>query len=656
METKNYVALLNERKLSTKSDLRYEDVEAVGPAHSKTFTIRAVLNGKAYPEGVGKNKKEARQAAAENVLKTLTGSVTEVPTTPVQKPSATQDNCISWLNEYGHRKGVKITPVESARLDQNYIIQCCYFVVGDKEYPPATGKTKKKAKEEAARLAYAQIQTDKQKSMASSQTVDELNVSASDMSGKTTMSSTPTDGGFRDFNFIGLINNYCQEKNLTGTYVPVKRCAPAHASLFSYKLVIDGKDYPVGEGRNCKKAKQSAAQLAWSALQEQPDWDSKLSFGSAESDVAPTSLLTPSTLMDCEQSPDAPPETASDLVVSTDSPKNQEPDNFKAPISGRSDGEEKTATAVSSRFTSEYDSIERLGSGAFGRVFKARQILVEKYFAVKIVRSKEKSLREVTALAELHHCNIIRYFTCWLEDSGYQWESSASSSGSSQSASDSSIKFLYIQMELCDSRTLRLLIDENNQNVKKLLKDSKRKEESLKIFKQIVSGVEYVHSKKFIHRDLKPANIMFGKDGNAKIGDFGLVTVESGDAENLLERTVYKGTPSYMSPEQKSSTNYDRPVDVFALGLIFFELLWPIPTIHERNAIWNDVRNQKPPPDFLLNFPLESKMIKSTLHAKPGDRPEASQLKKDLEAYMETLGKKSCERLTGGTKRVDLNG
>lgn len=193
-------------------------------------------------------------------------------------------------------------------------------------------------------------------------------------------------------------------------------------------------------------------------------------------------------------------------------------------------------------------------------------------------------------------------------------------------------------MELCDIKTLRLWIDEKNiHNVRKSLRDSKRRAESLDIAKQIVSGVEYIHSKKLIHRDLKPANIMFGQDEGVKIGDFGLVTAESDDPENLIERTVYKGTPVYMAPEQKSKSLYDRKVDIFALGLIYFELLWNIPVGDERKAIWEDARNQKLPQKFSYNFPHESQIIKSMLCVNPEDRPEASKLKMDFEECTRTL-------------------
>ncbi|XP_072292585.1 interferon-induced, double-stranded RNA-activated protein kinase-like [Eucyclogobius newberryi] len=224
-----------------------------------------------------------------------------------------------------------------------------------------------------------------------------------------------------------------------------------------------------------------------------------------------------------------------------------------------------------------------------------------------------------------------------MEDTTYQWDASTDSYSSTQSTGNPSEKYLYIEMELCDSKTLRVWIDEKNtQNVKKSRRDPRIREESLNIAQQLISGVVYIHSNSLIHRDLKPANVLFGRDKKLKIGDFGLVTAESND-ENILERTAYKGTWLYMALEQKNRKTYDRKVDIFAFGLIYFELLWNIGTGHERQAIFDDLRVQKLPEGFSRYFQHEGQIIKSMLSDQPQDRPEAAEVKLELEEYVQTL-------------------
>ncbi|XP_041646000.1 interferon-induced, double-stranded RNA-activated protein kinase isoform X2 [Cheilinus undulatus] len=682
MEAGNFVAKLNEYVQKTGSKLSYEDVGSVGPDHIKTFTVRAVLNGKAYPDGVGKNKREAKHNAAKNTWRELfvdqsevTGNTVEAPATPAHQPTPRTTNYISWLYEYSQSKRLDIKALEAIRPGAH---SAFYFVVGGKTYPVATGKTKKDAKEEAAKLAYHKIcgsktteTGDEKSSVASSQQEEDLNQNLSTTGDKTKSSSVITTGSdFTVTNFIGLLNTYCQKAKRSHDIVLENRSGPPNNPQFYYKVVIDKKEYPIGEGKNVKEAKQNAAQLAWSALQEQSDFDSKLSLGSAVSDDS--ALARPSTPISVEESSDnksksVPTASSDSFIVFTDSPPPAK-DQIRSPVgkskiriaanfqnvcrrskedmvnfNGKNEEDRpsekpENQSVTSSKFTSEFDSIICLGKGGFGHVYKARQKLLDKNYAVKIVRCKKKALREAGALSDLNHCNIVRYYTCWLEDSGYQGESTADSCSSSQSTGSSAIMYLYIQMELCDSKTLRVWIDEKNmQNAKKSLKDLKRREESLTIAQQIINGVVYFHSMKFIHRDLKPANIMFGKDGEVKIGDFGLVTDENDDdAENLVERTVYKGTPPYMAPEQDRKT-YDRKVDIFALGLIYFELLWHLSTAHERKEIWEDVRNQKFPDGFLKNFHLETQIIKSMLCVNPEERLEASQVKTELQECSRVL-------------------
>ncbi|XP_026212428.1 interferon-induced, double-stranded RNA-activated protein kinase-like isoform X2 [Anabas testudineus] len=670
METQNYIAKLNEYTQKTRSEVKYEDVGCVGPDHIKTFTVRAVVNGKAYPDGVGKNKKEAKHIAAKNALRGLleepadTGFVTaEASTAPAHQTGISNTNYICWLNEHGQKNRVTVKSVESTRLGPDNNTQCCSFVVGDKEYPAAYGKTKREAKEEAAKLVYQEmhgsrtIETgDEKYSGVLSPQKEELKQNVTDICDKTKNLNVKTAGkSFTETNFIEIINHYCQKKKHSHDYILERKCGPPHSPQFFYKLVINTKEYPVGEGKTKQEAKQNAAQLAWCELQKQPDWDSKATSWSVVSDDG-----TPAKLCKSPSTP-VPRDAQSKSILSTPSGSNSPKDQYQSPdvkpriklaanfsnarknsmdIMGNFNGktavnspsEKKSTQSVDTRFTSEFDNIKCLGKGAFGHVFKARQKLLDKHYAVKIVRCKEKALREVGALSDLQHSNIIRYYTCWMEDTGYQWDSRVDSSTASHS---STAKYLYIQMELCDTRTLRVWIDEKNaQNAKKSLRNSKRREESLQIALQLGSGVEYIHSHSLIHRDLKPANILFGQDGVVKIGDFGLVTAEKDDdAENLLERTVYKGTPSYMAPEQKSKSTYDRKVDIFALGLIYFELLWNLPAGSERKEIWENARNQQFPKGFSNNFTQENQIIKSMLRVKPEERPEASNVKTDLEKY-----------------------
>ncbi|CAI5653684.1 unnamed protein product [Oreochromis niloticus] len=196
-------------------------------------------------------------------------------------------------------------------------------------------------------------------------------------------------------------------------------------------------------------------------------------------------------------------------------------------------------------------------------------------------------------------------------------------------------------MELCAKNTLRDWIDEKNTQS---WQNSKRREESLRIAHEIVCGVEYIHSKNHIHRDLKPANIMFGVEGEVKIGDFGLVTSDDDDDDAWIERTVCKGTPSYMAAEQRSERKYNRKVDMFALGLIFFELLWKLSTGSERAKIWPNVRRQRFPEEFSVTFTKEKQIINSLLSEKPEDRPDASAVKAELEEWTRIFSAQKASR------------
>ncbi|XP_053629408.2 eukaryotic translation initiation factor 2-alpha kinase 3 isoform X2 [Cherax quadricarinatus] len=186
--------------------------------------------------------------------------------------------------------------------------------------------------------------------------------------------------------------------------------------------------------------------------------------------------------------------------------------------------------------------------------------------------------------------------------------------------------FLYIQMELCQKESLKDW----------LLQNQKREQEALfKMFNDIVCAVEYVHDNHLMHRDLKPSNIFFSLDGRVKIGDFGLVTSITEDEHELRtpsdslplifssgkNHTHRVGTQLYMSPEQINGQVYDYKVDIYSLGLIFFEMLVPFSTGMERLTVMTRIRDGEFPECFEDQFPDESSLLKLMLSKDPASRP-----------------------------------
>ena len=213
--------------------------------------------------------------------------------------------------------------------------------------------------------------------------------------------------------------------------------------------------------------------------------------------------------------------------------------------------------------------------------------------------------------------------------------------------------YLYIQMELCRPNTLKdWLMDEmeRDRNI------------SLHIFHQIIQAVLYVHAAGQFHRDLKPSNIFFSeKEALVKVGDFGLVTAslefsdESFYSERYLElrksssneinglqksnsnsgtslkHTSRVGTKIYMSPEQRKGQPYDNKVDIYALGLILYELLQPFSTESERIARLKAARSFDFPSfeasDVNAVYTAEDiELVKKMLSVNPDDRPSAQEL------------------------------
>jgi len=288
-----------------------------------------------------------------------------------------------------------------------------------------------------------------------------------------------------------------------------------------------------------------------------------------------------------------------------------------------------------SRYQLDFREIAQIGKGAYGRVSKAINNIDGMEYAIKKIRTRKfdyesnnKILREVKYFARLDHRNIVRYYGSWLEfdndgvimniDESDEDDSYDSSEIVIYEKKDNIVGVLYIQMELC-IYTLK-----DWMNITKI-----RKLDEIKgIMKQICDGVKYIHSMGLIHRDLKPTNIYFDRFGTVKIGDFGLVTInkklnvtqeKKDDAIILFDHySSGVGTELYASPEQLKSNNYDNRTDIYSLGIIYFELLYPFGTEMERVITINKLRRGIIPNDFPYND--EIKLINNMICFNPDER------------------------------------
>lgn len=151
--------------------------------------------------------------------------------------------------------------------------------------------------------------------------------------------------------------------------------------------------------------------------------------------------------------------------------------------------------------------------------------------------------------------------------------------------------------------------------------------------KQIAQGLKFLHSVNIIHRDIKPGNILWDSNGNWKISDLGLAKLAS------TSMTPATGTPPYFAPEQWN-TYYDSKVDIFAFGLVVFEVCYPMTGYGNHLNCFNGLRNSPPKfPSIVGRLPnysaaFDSELITGMTKRNPDERMTIDQVITFLNTYL----------------------
>ncbi len=196
----------------------------------------------------------------------------------------------------------------------------------------------------------------------------------------------------------------------------------------------------------------------------------------------------------------------------------------------------------------KYKIVSLVAKGGMGAVYKAvhptlkRHVIIKKLTIRGNATMVERFKREAQILMDLDDPRVVHLFDYFKEGTSH-----------------------YIVLEFVDGMSLDALIKKRRYLSGPL---------SLYIFLDACKALKYAHERGIIHRDIKPANILISKTGTVKLADFGIATTDEEEDEGLTKEGMTLGTASYMPPEQfKNSKNVDKRADIYAMGVMLYEMV-----------------------------------------------------------------------------------
>lgn len=250
-----------------------------------------------------------------------------------------------------------------------------------------------------------------------------------------------------------------------------------------------------------------------------------------------------------------------------------------------------------------YRIVALLGTGGMGAVYRAEDLVLAQTVALKFLPARfstasgwlARFVNEARVARQITHSNVCRIFDIHVDETAAQ---------------------VFISMEYVDGEDLRALL----RRVGRLSRDK-----ALQVAREICIGLTAAHAKGILHRDLKPANIMIDGTGHVRITDFGLAAPR----EAIAAQEIRSGTPGYMAPELFAGTDVSIRSDIYALGLVLYELFTGRPA-YEGDSLTEYARlhqrSEPTPPIQLLPDlpPTIDRLIRQCLEKDPSDRPSSA--------------------------------
>ena len=264
-----------------------------------------------------------------------------------------------------------------------------------------------------------------------------------------------------------------------------------------------------------------------------------------------------------------------------------------------------------------YEVRSQLGTGGMGHVYRVFDPVNQRELALKELKfSYPRALhyfkREFRAVAQFSHPHLVNLHDLYHEEDRY-----------------------FYTMELVEGQDIYHYVNQHNQVIRdpKVLAQGARVERVFQAFTQLLQALDYLHSNSCIHRDIKPANILVDKRGKVRLVDFGVIKEEIPGGEGQSLSQVF-GTSTYFSPEQSLSSRVTTATDIYAAGVVLYELLVGVTPFEGTHEEVCEMHRSKPVTPILERVPHTHPNLafvcQEMLAKEPARRPSAREVLEQL--------------------------